>query len=141
MIVIPYTFDEVPLLVPVINDTFMEFLQDKFEDYPSKCGAGQGLGDLIVPETIFGLPISPVCHIHDTMFEIADATWEDFHYANSIFLHNILSTIQCKSESVILEHLRNYRAVTFYNAVDTLGKNVFWSLKRQQGLLQFRRAI
>jgi hypothetical protein len=125
------TFDGVPLIVPVISGALMEFLQDTFKGYPSKCGAGEGIGDKIVPETVFGLPISPVCHIHDTMFDIAEATWQDFHQANSVFLHNILSTIRHKSNNSVMEHIRNYRAVTFYNAVDTIGGSVFWDLKAE----------
>jgi hypothetical protein len=110
----------------------MEFLHDTFKGYPSKCGAGEGVGDIIVPETIIFLPISAVCHIHDTCWDIAEASWKDFHQSNSIFLHNILAAIKYKSSSIILEHLRNYRAITYYNAVDTIGSKFFWKCKHEQ---------
>lgn len=125
-------FDGVPLIVPIISGIQMEFLKLSFEGYPSRCGAGQGLGDLIVPEKIWGLSITPSCHIHDTMWDIAEPTWADFHSSNSIFLHNILSIIQYRSSSSILEHFRNYRAMSYYNAVDTVGANIFWKLKRSE---------
>ena len=96
---------------------------------PAACGAGNGIGQAAVPETLWGLRITPACFIHDQSWLVADPTWADFHQANSMFLHNILAIIRARSRSIFLEHLRNYRAVTFYNAVDTVGALVFRELK------------
>jgi hypothetical protein len=128
-------FDSVPLVAPVINGIPLEFPYKTFEEFTSYCGAGQGLGDIIVPERIFGLKISPACYIHDVSWEIADASWTEFHQTNSIFLNNILEIIRYKSSSWILEHIRNYRAITYYNAVNTIGTKLFWATKKAQGLL------
>ena len=54
------------------------------------CGAGKGFGEWIVPETIWGLRISPCCYIHDKSWELAEPTWADFHQTNAMFLTNML---------------------------------------------------
>jgi lysozyme len=128
-------FSGVPLVIPVIFGTPMEFAKPSFCDYPSKCGAGVGIGDIIVPETMYGLSVSPACDIHDAMWDIAEPSWIEFHQSNSIFLSNILSIIHHRSSSITLEHLRNYRAVTYYNTVNTIGSKIFWKLKKEQGEL------
>jgi len=125
------TFDGVPLIVPNVGKGF-EFPHPTFDGFPSRCGAGQGLGDAIVPEKILGLLISPACSIHDDDFGMAEPTWEAFHACNYRFLYNINSIIKYRSKSVVLKHLRMYRAVTYFNAVDTLGAKCFWDLKREQ---------
>ena len=126
-------FDGVILVVPVINGKPMEFIHKTFSGYPSKCGAGQGIGDLIVPETWFGLRASAICHIHDTDFEIAPPTWMAFHALNYRFIRNSLELIRVKSANAVTRTLRNYRATTYFNAVDSIGADIFWNLKREQG--------
>jgi hypothetical protein len=94
-------------------------------DYEDCCGAGEGLGERIVPDTIWGLKISLACFVHDDMFERGEKTWAHFHQSNSIFLKNIINIIHAYSKSRILKHLRLYRAVSYYNAVDRFGKRSF----------------
>lgn len=125
-------FGGVPLVVPDFGGAQIEFPYDTFEGFGSYCGAGKGVGDLVVPEKILFLSISVACFIHDISWDAAGPTWSDFHQTNSMFLHNILSIIKHRSHSTILEHLRNYRAVTYYNAVDTVGARVFWNIKEEQ---------
>jgi hypothetical protein len=100
------------------------------EEFPSFCGAGGGLGDAIVPETCYGLRLSASCFIHDISWLVAEASWAAFHQSNSMFLHNSLAIIQARSRFP-LKQLRAYRAVTYFNAVDTLGATYFWEEKRQ----------
>lgn len=102
------------------------------EDYDTYCGAGKGFGDIIIPDTMWGLNISPACAIHDEMWKVAPPTWEAFHASNSIFLRNIISLIVSQSKSKFLKRLRLYRAVTYYNAVDSVGQNIFWKIKEKQ---------
>lgn len=130
-------FDNVPMIVPLVGEKKepLDFPYNDFDVFPSYCGAGQGLGDIIVPEKIFGLKISPACFVHDVMFEISEATWEDFHTSNSVFIHNLLAIVKHRSKNWILEHIRNYRVVTYYNAVDTIGAICFWDTKHAQGLV------
>lgn len=122
--------ENVPLLVPI--GLFLPFTTIK--GCPNCCGAGEGIGNILVPENTLGLRISPACFIHDYDFKFAEPTWEAFHAANSRFLHNLISIVQVTSESSVLRHLRLYRCVTYYNAVDTVGNKVFWAMKREQQL-------
>ena len=122
------------------NGKSITLIAPKYIDFPSRsviqfssfCGAGKGFGDTIVPESIWGLPISPACYIHDKMWAEADATWEAFHAANSIFLRNLIALIDVQSSNRFSAAFRRYRAVTYYNAVDTFGSKIFWKLKERQ---------
>lgn len=127
-------FDTIPLVVPVFgeSDLPLRFPYQTLESFGSYCGAGPGLGDKIVPEQIFGLKISPACYVHDVMYEVALPCWGEFHQANSVFLHNLLAIIEMRSANRLIASLRRYRAMTFYNAVDTLGAAAFWAVKDGQ---------
>ena len=98
-------------------------------EFPDCCGAGKGLGEKAVPETMYGLRVSAACHIHDYSWEVAEPTWADFHQTNSMFLRNILAIIRAKSRNGFMRGLRNYRAVTYFTAVDEVGVKGFWKLK------------
>ena len=98
----------------------------------SYCGAGTGIGDLIVPETVWGLYVTLACYIHDDMWEYAAPTREDFDQSNDVFRRNINSIITHCSANWFIKHLRLYRAVTMYNAVDKIGESIFWNLKNRQ---------
>ncbi|SHH33037.1 hypothetical protein [Desulfofustis glycolicus] len=100
--------------------------------FPSFCGAGGGLGDALVPENCYGLPLSPACFVHDISWRVVEATWAGFHQGNSMFLHNNLAIINARSRFP-LKQLRAYRAVTYFNAVDTIGAKYFWDDKWQFG--------
>jgi hypothetical protein len=63
---------------------------------------------------------------------VVEATWAGFHQGNSMFLHNNLAIITARSRFP-LKQLRAYRAVTYFNAVDTVGAKYFWDDKRQFG--------
>lgn len=118
--------------VSIVAPEFIKFPSKYVLDFQSYCGAGKGFGDVIVPETMWGLPISPACFVHDIMWDMAEPTWDDFHSSNAIFLRNITSLINTQSKSNFLKHLRMYRAVTYFNAVDSIGKTIFWNLKHKQ---------
>lgn len=123
----------VPLIIPTINGRFPPPPADSFESFPSYCGAGEGIGDLIVPETIIGLNVSPACWIHDYSWNIAEDTPEHFFETNGYFLLNMLSIINRRSSSTLMQIMRGYRAMTYYNAVSTAGIKIFEDLKRGQG--------
>lgn len=118
--------------VVIIAPENIEFPSKYVHDFSSHCGAGKGFGDIIVPETVYGLKISPACFVHDVMWEMAEPTWEAFHSSNAIFLRNIISLIIVQSDSRFLKFLRMYRAVTYYNAVDYIGQSIFWAEKKKQ---------
>lgn len=126
-------FDKIPLIAPVVNGNVVKVPYDKFDNMSSYCGAGKGIGDFIIPEKVLGLSISVSCFYHDISWDFSEPTWEAFHASNSKFLSNTNSIIRVKSNNITLEHLRYYRAVTYHNAVNTLGAYFFWKLKREQG--------
>ena len=115
----------------IIAPDDIHFPFDNPIDYPDCCGAGQGFGEKIVPETIWGVRVSLACFIHDDMWNRSERSWSNFHKSNSIFLRNIINIIQAYSKSQILKRLRLYRAITYYNAVDSFGSNVFWNLDEE----------
>jgi len=122
MLTTTLTIDQVLLVVPklaVDDRRYDPFV--RLSDFPDSCGAGRGIGQIIVPETMFGLRVSAACYTHDLSWEYAEKTWADFHQTNSMFLRNMLSIIEAKSRSTVLRVLRNYRAMTYYNSVDTAG--------------------
>lgn len=79
------------------------------------CGR-EGIEGRIVPDTIWGLDISPVCRVHDWMYADADTTEEE-NYADAIFGANLISLIQQKTKSSILKWLRLRRAYKYVDAV------------------------
>ena len=50
--------DSIPLEVPIISNKTLEITWDSYKEVPDFCGAGKGIGDLVVPETALFLRIS-----------------------------------------------------------------------------------
>lgn len=125
------TLEGIELIIPSL---IKKSPWDKIKDFPSFCGPGAGIGLSIIPETIYGLTISHCCWCHDSMFELGEAKWSDFHQANSVFFTNILSTINQKSSKIPgLNWLRIYRAATYLAAVNSrTGAKLYWNLKAKQ---------
>jgi len=114
--------------ITLIGPTGIELPTNTIEDFGAFCGAGKGIGQKLVPETVYMLVISAACFFHDMSWEFSDGSWDDFHQSNSIFLHNLIAIIQKGSKNELLKCLRLYRAVTYYNSVDTIGAKIY---KRQ----------
>lgn len=121
------SIEEVDFLVPESYEP--PFCQ--LSEFPDSCGSGHGIGQLIVPEHFYGLRVSPVCHIHDASWDVAEPSWNDFHESNYMFIRNLLRIIDVKSKVNVLKMLRNYRATTYFNMVDTVGAKLFWLCKRK----------
>ena len=117
-------------VIPV--ELFADWPDGPLDKFQPCCGAGHGLGERLVPESVFGVRITPACYIHDHCWALAEPSWADFHAANSIFLHNMLAIIQTRSSHKLARAIRNYRALTYYNAVDIAGQDIFWALKNGQ---------
>jgi len=102
-------------------------------EFPPCCGAGRGLQEWLVPDTIWGLRISAACQVHDDMFELGDASWDGFHQANGVFIRNIFAIIEAKSSNAFMRAVRRHRALLYLDAVDTMGAKIYWNLKKKQG--------
>lgn len=120
----------VPLLVPSSFEPAFKFI----EDVKDSCGAGDGWGERLVPESIYGLRVSVACAIHDIMYDSATPLWSSFYLANAAMCFNILMLISYLSKNSILATLRIYRAATYFAAVNMTdtAKSTFWNLKVAQ---------
>jgi hypothetical protein len=144
--IVTFDFDGIQLsipekLLPIFpsNYTYKTF-PDNF------CGAGDGIGEKLVPDYIFGptrflkfiglnvsIKLSPACWIHDKDWIVAEPTWEAFGETNDRFHKNLEAIIEAKCKYEWLKARALYRPVTYRNAVSIAGKSVFWSLKSAQG--------
>ena len=79
------------------------------------CGR-EGIENRIIPDTIYGLDISPACRVHDWMYADAE-TLMDENYADAIFGANLISMIQQHTKSRVLKWLRLRRAYKYVDAV------------------------
>lgn len=79
------------------------------------CGR-EGIENRIVPDTIWGLDISPACRVHDYMYIHADSLAEE-NYADAIFGANLISLIQQKTSFPPLKWLRLRMAYKYIDAV------------------------
>lgn len=68
-------------------------------EWPTFCGPDEGLGDLLVPDVVCGVVISPACFIHDIDWAICRKTYLDFQLSNSRLLHNM--------NELISKHVQN----------------------------------
>ena len=91
------------------------------------CGTGGWKGRL-VPETIWGLCVTPACNIHDWMY-ITGATLADKDEADRVLLNNLLRLVEGAGGWPILQQLRRVRAWEYYEAVHRFGGPAFWADK------------
>jgi hypothetical protein len=102
-------------------------------DFPRCCGAGDGVGDLLVPDQVLGVPITPACYFHDDDWYYAEPTWEAYHASNSRFHLNIRAILDTKSGNKLIAMLRVMVATIYFQAVDKIpGALIFWSIKKRQ---------
>jgi hypothetical protein len=88
---------------------------DAIMEMTNGCGR-EGIEGRIVPDTIWGLDISPVCRVHDYMYLHAETLAEE-NYADAIFGANLISLIQQKTSFALLKWLRLRRAYKYIDAV------------------------
>lgn len=91
----------------------------RIENFPTYCGAGDGIGDALVPDKIYGMRVSPACLIHDLDWAISKGTYAAFCRDNARFLRNLLAIIKVnKDKFTVLRYLGCYR---YYFAVQIIG--------------------
>lgn len=117
------TFDGVELIVPMLDGRPLPMPYPSFKDFDTFCGPGK-LGDMIVPDCIFGVHVNAACYIHDVMNAMAQDTEED-HQGNVVFRKNMFAIIEAFEPQPAWEdkyhHARYQRALTYYEWVDTYG--------------------
>lgn len=123
-------FDGIDLIRPVGS---FKWKHTTFKGFPTCCGAGK-FGDLIVPDTMWGVNVSPACQVHDDMYEMAEPSWAEFHYSNAILFLNCASIITANSTNFITRNARIARAAFYLLMVSTAGAPIFWGIKQEQAL-------
>jgi hypothetical protein len=101
--------------------------RDAIESVTGGCGPG-GIGDHLVPDTIYGLSVRPACEIHDWMYFVGE-TLENKIQADRVFLNNMVRLIDAGAGCGVLKHMRRLRARTYYLAVKHFGGPFFWADK------------
>ncbi len=99
---------------------------------PKDCdGCGTGWNEKIVPDSIYWLNIQPVCCIHDWRYG-QGGDEAAFHRANLEFLENLLAVIEAVDKWWYPTTLARNRAMTYYNAVEELGLQVFLANNKKE---------
>ncbi len=88
------------------------------------CGP-RGLGDFLIPDTIYGLSVKPACKIHDWMFTIYNDE-AGFKLANQVFLDNMIRINNSASKHELLKWIRMRRILKYYRAVSDFGRLFFY---------------
>jgi hypothetical protein len=69
------------------------------DQFPTFCGAG-GIGDIFVPDTLYGANISPACFIHDIDFACSVHTRADFVTHNNRLAKNAKALVDVQLTGV-----------------------------------------
>ena len=101
----------------------------RVEEVVGGCGPG-GFGDLLVPDTVYGMSIKESCRIHDWCYFIGNKQ-EDKDEADNIFLNNMIRQITDGTMLWILKRLRLRRAKIYYQMVHFFGGPSFWDDKNE----------
>lgn len=91
------------------------------------CGPG-GLGDYLVPDTVWGLSIYFPCRIHDFGYHEGQSE-EDKAIEDNRFLNNMIRVVKVKTRWGWLKKLRIRRCKSYYQAVHWFGGPAFWDGK------------
>ncbi len=92
-------------------------------------GCGPTSWKSFVPDTMYGLCVTPACNIHDWMYSYG-VTMEDKDIADLTFKLNLYRIIDQKSGNWLFKKLRRVRAYGYYLAVSWLGHAAYVKGKR-----------
>jgi len=110
-------------------DWYWQLNDDEHSLLCNGCGAANAKFDF-VPDTIWGLCITPACHVHDAMYS-QGKNIEDKASADRTFMNNLLRLIERELGWLgkLLKPFRRRRALKYYEAVVAFGGPAFWSNK------------
>lgn len=95
------------------------------DQWPTFCGAGEGFGDLVVPDVRCGVNVSCVCFVHDIGWAIADRDNTGFLKSNSRFFFNLRSLLLANSSKSRWKI--EWTAFYYLLGVTTIGSKCFKS--------------
>ena len=111
-----------------VPDELWNTHDDLIEEICNGCGAA-GKFDF-VPDTIWGLSVSPACFVHDFRYHFGESE-EDKKIADMEFLANTIRIINHDENSWASgRSFRRWRAATYYTAVYEKGHDAFWAGKK-----------
>lgn len=128
---LPFTFLNDPIVAIKLDGyslqvpkSFKAASEELIKNVTGGCGPG-GLGDRVVPDTMWLLKVTAACKIHDWTFQV----WNDdqsFIIANDLFLQNLKAIIHQHGGWKWLQKVRKVRAKTYYWAVSgSKGKKAY----------------
>jgi len=91
------------------------------------CGPG-GLGDYLVPDTMYFLSVKPACSIHDWQYHYG-LNFPDKINADMNFKDNMVRIIKAQDSWGFIENLRLDRAQLYFNMVKNFGGPSYWKNK------------
>lgn len=94
------------------------------DKWPTFCGAGRGLGDWLVPDSIYDAQIAPACFVHDIDWIVSPDSYRGFQAANNRFFCNLwaLCRAQLPYNKLPLALLGCLR---YWSVVSTVGMKAF----------------
>jgi hypothetical protein len=97
---------------------------DEFNSYG--CGPG-GIGDFLVPDTVYGLSIREACKIHDWGYRhCINASEVDRARHDRILHNNSQRIVIAGTDWRWMKALRLRRCLTYYQMVCNFGANAYW---------------
>lgn len=100
------------------------------------CGPG-GIGDFLVPDTIYGLRVSAACRIHDWGYRFSKGnSEEDRERHDRIFKNNLIRIVRANTKSKLMLLLRMRRVKTYYYSVRFFGGPAYWSERNSESELE-----
>ena len=106
--------------------SYQEASKAKRNKVVNGCGSAKAKFDF-VPDTIYGLCITPACNIHDWMYHLAPPDIIFKREADRVFLNNVLRIIE--DNGGLLKWFRKRRALKYYLSVKYFGGPAFWNGK------------
>jgi len=94
------------------------------------CGPGDGIGDKLIPDTVWLLSIRDACKIHDWGYRhcvYSSSTDRERH--DKIFLNNMLSIVDENTRWRWLRKLRYRRCKSYFLAVRAFGARSYWEAR------------
>lgn len=89
-------------------------------EWPTFCGAG-GIGDILVPDDIIGVHISPACFIHDIDFATLPREWWPFQQANNRLYSNIVALVESQITDAVKLKKAKRSAMRYWIGVSVFG--------------------
>ena len=90
------------------------------------CGPG-GFGDVLVPDTVYGLSVNAACRRHDFRYRFRDPKTEKTRKLDDQeFLYNMQAIVLNSTKNWLMRRLRLTRCRTMYHAVRWFGKGAYY---------------